>query len=265
MWKRLAILSIFGAILLGWLCVAEVHQGTSHTAQNLANTNKQPLPPSGSVVLGENCRKTETPEGHNSPKDKPILCFLEPEWIIVYITVAYVLVAFFTLLAIKRQANYTVTSERAWFVCRAILQWDQNEYREIIARISYVYENIGKTPGFITEVGFAVTALNETQELPQNPANYRYEDKTEWTGHGLPIIPGDNMGRRAIWKPTQPQLDEWQRRELVIWVHGYVKYRDCFVKRMRETHYCLRLKPGTDERNAVPFVIDGPPAYHRAT
>ena len=165
-----------------------------------------------------------------------------------------------------RQTNYMMTSERAWFVCRADLRWEREGLERVVAHISFTYENIGKTPGFITEIGFAVNGLRKEQKLPEIPLDYGSEDKTEWKdGRGLPILPGDNMGRRADWPATQLQLEEWKRGELIIWVHGYVKYRDCFIERERETRYCLRLNSNTDGGNAVPFFIDGPPAYNSAT
>jgi len=165
-----------------------------------------------------------------------------------------------------RQTNYMITSERAWFVCCADLHWDSGKDGNRIARVHFTYENMGKTPGFITEIGFAVNGMKQEQRLPEIPPDYQNEDKTQWIGgRGVPIVPGNNMGRRAEWTPTQAQLDEWQREELTIWVHGYVKYRDCFVEMERETRYCLRLKPSTEGGNTVPFVIDGPPAYNSAT
>jgi hypothetical protein len=165
-----------------------------------------------------------------------------------------------------RQTNYMITSERAWFVCGADLQWDSGKDGNRIARVHFTYENMGKTPGFITEIGFAVNVMNKEQRLPEIPPDYQSEDKAQWIGgRGVPIVPGGNMGRRADCPLTQAQFDEWQREELTIWVHGYVKYRDCFVEMERETRYCLRLKPSTEGGNAVPFVIDGPPAYNSAT
>lgn len=176
-----------------------------------------------------------------------------------------VVAAVCTLLILNRQTNYMITSERAWFVCRADMVWDKGEDNKTVGRIGFRYENIGKTPGFITEIGFAVDVLNSDQELPQIPQSYQNGDTSQWTaGRGLLIVPGDNMGRRASWVPTpQAPLDFLQSEKLIMWVHGYVKYRDSFVEQIRETRYCLRLNPhGTD---SVPFFIDGPPAYNSAT
>jgi hypothetical protein len=168
--------------------------------------------------------------------------------------------------AALKQADHMITSERAWFVCRADMIWDKGEDNKTFGRIGFRYENIGKTPGFITEIGFAVTALNSGQELPEIPPSYQNGDTSQWAaGRGLPIVPGDNMGRRASWEPTQAQLDSLQKEELLMWVHGYVKYRDSFVEQIRETRYCLRLNPHWGDCDSVPFFIDGPPAYNSAT
>ena len=168
--------------------------------------------------------------------------------------------------AALKQADHMITSERAWFVCRADMVWDKGEDNKTVGRIGFRYENIGKTAGFITEIGFAVDRLNRGQELPQIPPSYQNGDTSQWTaGRGLLIVPGDNMGRRASWEPTRSQLDSLQKEELLIWVHGYVKYRDSFVEQMRETRYCLRLNPHWGDSDSVSFFIDGPPAYNSAT
>jgi hypothetical protein len=168
--------------------------------------------------------------------------------------------------AALKQADHMITSERAWFVCRADMVWDKGEDNKTVGRIGFRYENIGQTPGFITEIGFAVDRLNRGQELPQIPPSYQNGDTSQWTaGRGLPIVPRDNMGRRASWEPTQAELAALQRKELIVWVHGYVKYRDSFVEQIRETRYCLRLNPHEGDTDSVPFFIDGPPAYNSAT
>jgi hypothetical protein len=168
--------------------------------------------------------------------------------------------------AALKQADHMITSERAWFVCRADMVLDKEEDNKTVGRIGFRYENIGKTPGFITEIGFAITSLNSGQELPQIPPSYQNGDTFQWTaGRGLPIVPGDNMGRRASCELTQAQLDSLRKEKLIVWVHGYVSYRDSFVEQMRETRYCLRLNPHWGDSDSVPFFIDGPPAYNSAT
>ena len=168
--------------------------------------------------------------------------------------------------AALKQADHMITSERAWFECRADMVLDKGEDNKTVGRIGFRYENIGKTPGFITEIGFAIDRLNRGQELPQIPPSYQNGDTSQWTaGRGLPIVPGDNMGRRASWEPTQAELAALQREELIMWVHGYVKYRDSFVEQIRETRYCLRLNPREGDTDSVPFFLDGPPAYNSAT
>jgi hypothetical protein len=166
-------------------------------------------------------------------------------------------------LLFRRQTNQMVTSERAWFVCRASFNWGRDDLGQVVAQIGFSYENVGKTPGFIKEIGFAVTGRETGKALPSVPPDYSGEDTLQWIP-GLPIVPHDNMGRRATWTPTQPDIDACKRGELVIWVHGYVRYSDSFVRELRETRYCLRVVPHLDRR-AEEFIIDGPPAYNSAS
>lgn len=250
--------------------MAENQPGSSNAAHNVARQTQKPVPPTNAVMNPPlpslNARNPEADDTQNSSTEKPLARWKRPEWVIVYVTVLYAIAAFLTLLVLRRQGNHTITSERAWFVCRAFVQWERGESEEETARICFTYENVGKTLGFITEIGFAVTGLKKDQKLPELVQDYQSDDTIQWTGgRGLPIVPGDNMGRRAAWTSTGAQLDEWRRGELVIWVHGYVKYRDSFVRREHETRYCLKWEPSKANSGTVEFSIDGPPAYNSAT
>jgi heme/copper-type cytochrome/quinol oxidase subunit 4 len=118
---------------------------------------------------------------------------------------------------LRRQTNHMITSERAWFVCSAFMVWRRDDIGQVMAVVSFKYKNVGQTPGFIREIGFAVTPLGEGEELPRVPFNYNAADTTEWAeGRGLPIAPRNNMGRRASFTPTQPQLDALKSG---TWIH----------------------------------------------
>ena len=170
---------------------------------------------------------------------------------------------------LRKQTNHMITSERAWFICTAFMLWarDKTYHNLVVGAIGFKYKNVGQTPGFIREIGFAVTPLAGGEKLPPGPFNYEVADKTEWPeGRGLPIAPKNNMGRRAKFTPTQPQLDALKEGTLIIWVHGYVRYHESFTNTIRESRYCLQCKPSDpygDEKSY--FVIDGPPEYNSAT
>jgi len=178
---------------------------------------------------------------------------------------AVILLMQWTML--RKQTNHMITSERAWFICTAFMVWgrDRTYHNKVVGAIGFKYKNVGQTPGFIREIGFAVTPLPEGETLP--PFNYEIADKTEWLeGRGLPIAPNNNVGKRAYFAPTQPQLDSLKEGTQIIWAHGYIRYHESFTNTIRETRYCLQCKPSDpygDEKGY--FVIDGPPEFNSAT
>ena len=168
---------------------------------------------------------------------------------------------------LRRQTNHMITSERAWFVCSAFMVWRRDDIGQVVGVVGFKYKNVGQTPGFIREIGFAVTPLREGEELPRAPFKYNAADRTEWVeGRGLPIAPRNNMGRRASFTPTQPQLDALKSEQIILWAHGYIRYRESFTNRIRESRYCLRCKPSDPYGHEKSyFVLDGPPEYNSAT
>jgi len=108
MMKNLAIIGVFGAFLLGWPCVAENQQAAPHASTAKATHNKQPVPPTHIVIdppLPPSASKPEPADSQSQTPEKPLPRFERPEWVIVYITAIYVLIAWWTLRTIKRQAD----------------------------------------------------------------------------------------------------------------------------------------------------------------
>lgn len=105
MLKYLAILAVFGTFALGWPCVAEEQNSSAHSVHNHANHDAQPPQPASSTVYSPGCCKTEPAESKKEPEEKPLPRFLRAEWIIVYVTIVYTGVAWFTLRRIAQQAD----------------------------------------------------------------------------------------------------------------------------------------------------------------
>jgi hypothetical protein len=165
---------------------------------------------------------------------------------------------------LRRQTNHTVTSERAWFWCKADISWTQNTPNQIIGQVGFTYVNSGKTPGFITEVGFAMDVLEKGKSLPETPGDYASEDFRKWGGRGLLVVPTNTISRLGALAATQAVFAQIKDGTSVVWVHGFVKYRDTFVNRQRESRYCFRWNPsqGTGESS---FSMEGPETYNSAT
>jgi hypothetical protein len=100
---------VFGANLLGGPQVAQQQGSEAHAPNGQRNTDAKPIPPLR-VVIEEpiptiRTQPVTSPQ-QDQPPEKPWQKFTRPEWVIVYVTAVYVLIAWWTLSAIKRQAKF---------------------------------------------------------------------------------------------------------------------------------------------------------------
>jgi len=108
MLKSLAILGVCVTFLLGRPCVAEDNKATTNTASAQPQRDGRVVPPSSATVDPSNAAPLGKNESANQKADspeKPLPRFFRPEWVIVYITAIYSLIAGITLWVIKRQAD----------------------------------------------------------------------------------------------------------------------------------------------------------------
>lgn len=88
--------------------MAENQQRSSHAANHVTSGNNQPTPPTHVVVDPPfpPSNSQPCPTDHSGqPEEKPLPRFIRPEWVIVYVTVAYSLITLLMWRTIKRQAN----------------------------------------------------------------------------------------------------------------------------------------------------------------
>jgi hypothetical protein len=166
---------------------------------------------------------------------------------------------------LRALGEHIVTSDRAWFVCKASIAWERQSPSRLAGDVNFVYINTGQTPGFVTEIGFAIDVLEKDASLPDTPTGYETKDLQRWGGRGIPIAPQDNMGRRGSIETANEVQSGLSSGQLALWIHGYVRYRDVFQTEEHETRYCLRWNPQYANTGDVEFVIDGPQAYNSAT
>lgn len=100
---------IAGAFLFWWPCMAENHQSQPHTEDNKTAQGQESIPPTHAVVDPSlSAPKEAKPIPASSKEDSPeksLPPWERPEWVIVYVTAAYSLIAGCTLFVIWRQAS----------------------------------------------------------------------------------------------------------------------------------------------------------------
>ncbi len=171
-------------------------------------------------------------------------------------------VAFLQWRVYQRQAGHVVVTERAWI--KAIIHSIEILRGAHPIGVVVGLKNGGKTPGFVFEIGNVIEIIKTKESLPAIPCEYPPEAVFRWEEPGLPLAPEDSHGK---WVPkTAQDTERIFNGEDVLWVRGYVKYRDAFSNEPRETCFCFRwIPPRPDVGINAQFLIEGPPAYHRMT
>jgi hypothetical protein len=108
MLKRLAILAMFGAFLFGRPSVSHEQNAPTDHKDAKAQSTANPVPPMHAVIEPSTAISQLKPvpdKDQSQPPEKPLPRFARPEWVIVYITAVYVVIAGWTLFAIKRQVR----------------------------------------------------------------------------------------------------------------------------------------------------------------
>lgn len=106
--------------------------------------------------------------------------------------------------------------------------------------------------------------LDAGKSLPEVPGDYASEDFGKWGGRGLLVVPNNTISRLGAIEVTQPVFSQIANGKSVVWVHGFVKYRDTFVNRKHESRYCFRWNPSQGGGESS-FSMEGPDAYSSAT
>jgi len=110
MFRSLLISVVISANLFGWPQAPKDHQAATDAAAKAAKSNRTVPPTHVSIDSPLLTADTQPvpPESRNNTKGKPLPWFTEftqPEWVIVYVTAIYSIIAGLTLIAIKRQGN----------------------------------------------------------------------------------------------------------------------------------------------------------------
>jgi len=160
----------------------------------------------------------------------------KPEWIIVFVTVAYVIIAGLTLRAIKRQAD--IASDTAQRQLRAYICLDTAALHfptknSPVAMVNF--KNCGQTPAYEVHgwIHTWITTHPLQEKLPALPIDYL-------------MIASNTLGPGTLTKfvaPKKPPLLGFVASQLgtpqcTYYVYGQILYRDIFGKE-RYTNYRL--------------------------
>ena len=221
-----------------------------------------PYPPSASNPAPSN--------GQSQPPEPPLPRFLRPEWVIVYVTIVYAFIAFFTLRAIKTQGDLMKWQARAMENAeRARISVEASRLGNF--SFQFTAKNIGKTSAKVTYArGFSVF-VDRGKSLPDVPAYLSREpigfEPVQWVGpgDGLELVRQDDEGHchpLLIGDLSEPYMRNniWLYGHS-LWVYGRVLYFDGISEDERDFRFCFGFRVETGEETL--YYAGGPEAYRR--
>lgn len=295
MLKNLAIATVFGAFLFWGPDVPKKNQGAPHAASDVTAPNTQPA---NSPVYGPDCCKTESPNGQNAPQEKPLPWFLRPEWVIVYVTIGYAIIAWRTLRAIKRQgdtlerqvneskesareatevarkaadaallnAQAVIASERPFLTVKP--RTKTGNYFEIVAK------NCGKSPAEILIFGSEFRIL-DNRFGPPLPVLYQSDELTLTVKIVVPpggkeIVNTMPLMIDSIDEGAPADMEKVRKFQKFLFFWGTVKYQSALSKERKgvapyETRWCFRYIPGDGSFISPRLERDGQMQYNENT
>jgi len=162
--------------------------------------------------------------------------------------------------AANTSAHAVIDGDRAWMIAQmgGMPPFDPKK-TDVIYRLVCRVQNIGKTPGFLTQSaqGHRLTADKET--LPDTPA---FDNPFLYAGRGQ-IVP-TNTNATLVFYLTPEQTKAVHAGKLMLWVYGLVEYADIY-RRSHYTYYCFRYSMESIDPATYGFVPDGPPKYNEYT
>ena len=195
---------------------------------------------------------------------QPLLWYKTPEWVAVFVTIVYVVVAALTLGAILYQAvtanRNARRTERPWLLIEGLRFTEtvslQGRASGIPSVFHCIIRNYGRTPARITAL-YMRTDISTSGVTPPHPEIYKLGDSSVYP-HVIPQ--GDNRPHEAIFDAPLTDKDHVMILSGIsfVWAYGIVRYRDVHGKRY-ETRVCYR-----NDTRATDLRLDGPKEYNQA-
>ena len=221
--------------------------------------------------------KAEPDDSKKAPEEKPLPRFERPEWVIVYITAIYVLIAWWTLRAIKRQADTMemqanearqsaatattiaqkaadaallnaqaiITSERP-FIKVEVRSSDDGQHFQIMAT------NCGKTPAEILIDG-SQWDFCDNQIGPPNPPSYHIDElisvyRRIVAPGDKPFPTGDPLMVSSMREGGPQLMQDVDRYRKFLFFWGKIAYIGALGKERKgivpyETRWCFQYIP----------------------
>jgi hypothetical protein len=116
MLKKMAVIAVSGAFLLGWPCVAQDNKGRAHAGHNAPRQSTAVVPPTHIAIdtpILSPCTQQQPCWEKDAAAENPLPRWRRPEWVIVYVTIVYAFLAWLQWRAIKGQAKDSNNSAAA--------------------------------------------------------------------------------------------------------------------------------------------------------
>jgi hypothetical protein len=199
------------------------------------------------------------------------------EWVMSVLTLVYVVISFFGLMAIKRQADIAKSQSDAVMDAKRpliLIMWDnmvhinpEAENGVLSHCFQWTFKNCGTSPAFIEKISSRFVVIKSLNEFPPEP---RYLQPREVLCEPEPLLP-DQPSKPGVYSPVESansfeELDaSLRRKECFLYAYGFVRYRDIY-QREHETRFGLVYESApTPSIERDGFRLAGPAAYNRYT
>jgi len=261
-----ALLVIVSVSLLATSIVAAQQSSRKNQKATKAqppSTQKQQPNSSNPPVVGQNRTATQpteqqkTPEEHNSAQERH-------DWIDKLNAVSTTIIAFFTVLlfvGIVFQIKAYRDKERAWVMFFIVDHPVSNAKsgQTLFTFVGFI-KNVGGSPAIILDGWHCGETIGKDKQLPKEP---RYVGQERNFQTEYPMVP---QGAQPVtFDLTVNDMDKVRSGEDILYIYGFIKYRDIFGS-LRENRYCYRyFPPGGGPGASIGYFPEGPNAYNRVT
>lgn len=268
MLKALRVSVIAAWLVMGWPCVSQ--HGGHHAAQQVPHQSEKALPLPPSLVVTANppparpCSQRDPCYTESASPQKPLPEWRKPEWVIVYVTIIYAVIAGWTLLAIRRQGlsmrRQTTLLRRSADAMRDSVKLQEVQYKQWVE--VGLWKN--RTRGFPPNVREAVLTLEfEVANSTKYPLTLkklttgRRDKESSSSSVNYSIAPDDSYLATYSFNATPQELELYKQNKLEVVLSIETEIRDVLGKDNPPQHFTHTVTFGTTRCEA----IDQPPHF----